>query len=228
MDDIKRLERANASIKKYVLPSMTKPCVAELLSEKSDSGTNKKAFVIAVELKRTGNVRDEALLKIKEWNLSNYKQLSPRELESTVNSAFSREYQHGCTNYLAEYCNVQDKNMCKFYRELKKNAKQEHPGVAFIKNGWTKELGNVAKLIYYMAIPVIEYRQGIKPGSIVFATYKHINEITGISSASTKKGLQKLEEVGLIKLKIGTSRRWEKKATEITRVIPVPKPKSLF
>ncbi len=225
MDEVKSIEQTYRASKQYKLPQDIKPCISALIDERHNSNIKNISFMIAVELKRLGRETFEAIHQLNKWNSKNLKQLAPRTIEATVNSAYKKDYQHGCNGPLAqEYCLFTEKSLCPFYKELIKKYPKRSIQKEFLKLGWPKHLNNVPVILYVLAIPELEHRRGFKPGSKIYANYNEIRNIAGISQASIKPGLQELEKVKLIKLKIGLRHAHYNIATEIQRIIPLPKP----
>ncbi len=223
MDEIRRLEQPFRITKQHKLPQEIKPCVAELLDQKHESDTNDIVFVIALELKRLGRTADNIQNRLTDWNLKNYKLLNPRKIQSTVQSAFKKDYQYGCEG-LALYCLYEEKKQCPFYKKLLKSFSTKNWRRDFIKLKWPHHLNNVPLVIYTLVIPELEIRKGSGVGNKVCANYNEIRLIAGISQASIKPGLLELEKAGLIELKIGLRHSYNNTGTEMRRIMPIPRP----
>jgi hypothetical protein len=92
-----------------------------------------------------------------------------------------------------------------------------------LEYGWQNFLSNSAKDLYYLGIIELERRLGVGAGGNVIANHKRLSQIAGISPKSVGKALLELSQTPLIKhFKMGKPRKWEGKATEIQRAIPIP------
>lgn len=223
---IRAIEQTYKVSKQLKLPTDLKPCIASVLDERHECNVNDLSFMIAVELKRLEKDLNVIEERLHVWNNRNIKKLNPRDIERTVHNVFRKDYQLGCNKALADICIYSEKVICPFYKALIKNYPRTNHSRQFIKLEWPKCLGNVAKLMYVMVIPELETRRGLKPGSRVFANYNEIRLIGGISQASIKSSLKELENAGLVFLKIGLRHKHYNRATEIRRIIPLPKPSS--
>jgi hypothetical protein len=209
-----------------------KPCIARLyanaLSKGSYPNRNSGALIIATELRRLEKEKDDVLFLLKEWNQKNEPPLKISQIEKAVKSAFHKkengEYRYNYTcnnpflaiNCIGEYCQIGKS----FEKRRKYNNNRQ-----FLDYSWQNILSNKAKDIYYIAIPELERRLGVGAGGILFASHRRIAHFAGVSRKGLKKSLLKLKEVGLLaRCEIGTSRKWERKATIIQRKIPIPRP----
>ncbi len=88
---------------------------------------------------------------------------------------------------------------------------------------WPRKLKS-ASVVVYLALKELEHKRIYKAGSRLYVSRKELAELTGLSAPWVIKSLEKLEKSGLIKFQKGRQHRWYGKASEIQRVIPIPRP----
>jgi hypothetical protein len=222
------LEKTTRVSDKLVIPyGQIKPCVAKIIEDGLYKGSfpnrNVGGLIIASELRRIGKSVEEVVVRLREWNYKNKPSLRISQLNSVVKSAFGKEYKYSCNSeFLKSSCVGVD--FCSFGKGFTKFRKY-NLNRTFLDVGWQLILSNSAKDIYYIALPELERRLGVGAGGVIMANYIRIAYFAGITPKSIKKGLLELKEAGLLaRCVIGVSRKWERKATEIQRVIPIPRP----
>jgi len=203
-----------------------KPCIAQMLENSYAKGDvpdrNTVALIISSELRRLGCTEDEILRRIAIWNERNADPLKISEYTKAVRSAFRKDYDYSCYHiYLEPTCIGY--NDCP-YPERVLSKKKYYNNRLFFRYRWPEILPGVANSIYFMALVELERIRQVGAGGLIFASYRDISKLSGANRTSIKKNLEILKTHGLIKLKIGTPRKWERKATEIKRIIPIPKP----
>ncbi len=77
-------------------------------------------------------------------------------------------------------------------------------------------------MVYVAGIIELERKRLVRPGGLVVASLRQIAETSGVSLRRVKELLERMAEHGIILVKYGEPRKWEGKATEIRRVIPIP------
>lgn len=204
-----------------------KPCVAQIMEDGLSQGdfTNRAegSVIIASELRRLGKNEDFVLAYLRNWNQKNRPPRRLSEIESAVNSAFRKEYRYSCKSvYLEPFC--VGREFCSFAKLLSPNGRCTN-NRKFLEYGWQNLLSNSAKDLYYIGIVELERRQGVWAGGKVIANHKKFARFAGIDPKTVGKALLELAKTPLIKrFKMGTPRKWEGKATEIQRTIPIPRP----
>jgi DNA-binding transcriptional regulator YhcF (GntR family) len=203
-----------------------RPCISIMFQNAYSRGErpdrNTVALIIACELMRIDLHEAEIEYRIRKWNEGNKPPLRISEYRKAIRNAETGRYKYGCNNVHLELTCI-GKDICPYYRGVKSNRKT-YNNRAFVKYCWPQYISNVAKLIYYLVLIELERRRQVGPGGKIYASYREIAQIGGVSHHSIKKGLLELESVGLIRCKIGKSRVWERCATQIQRTIPIPKP----
>lgn len=227
MDELEALQAQQAVYSEFrVSPKDIKPCAAYILHHNPKSRISKPndhAFFLAVELKRIGEKKEETAKILQIWNGRNSLALKLNELNGLIDRVYSRPYDFGCNGSMArEYC--PEKENCTYYKALfaRKGRRRERD---FYKYGWQQILKNYETCLY-QGLRELEKRKGLEPGSLIIAPYRRIHKASGVAMCQIEKGLIRLEGVGLIWCQIGQPYKWREKATEIRRIIPIPRPKN--
>ena len=202
-----------------------RPCIATLVETSLSQGEipnrNEAAVIIASEFRRIGQTYDQATQHLEYWNQNNKPPLKYNELQKAVRNAYGKEYNYGCQNpVLKNYC-VGD--ICPFIKHVKSKWKKVQNFV-FIDYGWQNYLSLVQTLIYYTALPYLEIKRRVGPGGRIFANHKQIAESCGVSNRRIGQQLDTLQTAGLIEYKPGLPLKWKGLASEIKRIIPIPRP----
>jgi len=206
-------------------PKALRPCIGVLLKTPSfDSDVIKpslRASMIADEFIRLNMPESLMQSQLEKWNTRNIPPMRHRDLMSTIKTALRKNYGYTCSHpSLAEFCVGPE--ACEHVRgntgKLKFNFR------AFFVYHWQLILSNTAKDIYYIALPELGKRRGLKPDGLIYANQLEIAQYAGISKKSVKSALEELSHFGLIEYKHGRPRKWEGKASEIRRIFPIPKP----
>ena len=204
-----------------------KPCVAIMLKTAFVRGDfvdrSRAANIIASDLKILGKDAEYTMNVLLKWNENNIAPLSYSSLSSTVRTAYGHDYRYSCNNeYLQAFC--PDPEMCPYGRSFGSQTSKYTNNRLFFKYRWPEILSNAEKSIYFLALIELERRRGVGAGGLILANHRDIASLAGIQSKYVGKRLLRLQDVGLIKYKPGVPRKWEGKASEIRRVIPIPKP----
>jgi len=69
----------------------------------------------------------------------------------------------------------------------------------------------------------------VRAGSWVFISYEELSTVSGVNPSSIKKSLEGLQKEGLIEFEVGKRKTKGGKvlATQIKRIIPIPRPLGL-
>ena len=202
-----------------------RPCIATLVETPLSKGEfpnrNTAGLIIATEFYRIGQKYDQAVTRLEHWNQHNHPPLKHNELQNAAQNGYTGKYNYGCKNpVLKNYC-VGD--LCPFVNHVKSKKKKVRNQV-FIDYGWQNYLSLVQTLIYYTALPYLEIKRRVGPGGLLFANHKQIAEICGVSNRRIGENLKTLKVAGLIKYKSGLPQKWLGIASEIRRIIPIPRP----
>lgn len=232
-DDLDELQDQEKTRLKNKLPQRIKPCIAKMLGSCLAKGNtfarSEVALIIAVEMHRLGKDKEKTLSLLMRWNKDNRPPIRPPDVRSAVNRAYRNEkYDYGCNNAVVlNFCRYRDKAECPFYSKLMvklgRKGKGRHSELDFYKKGWPKVLKS-SEAMLYLALRPIEKLQGKRAGQMVVVPYRLLHRYSGVNMGLIAKHLEKLKKVGLIDYKKGEPYLWKIQATEITRIIPIPKP----
>lgn len=228
MDELDVLEAQQTVYVKFgISPKALKPCIGYLMVHNSQNkmfNVDDYAYLIATELRRTGQQKEKTVKILQAWNNSNSQALKPNELNGLVQRAYSKDYSFGCNNsMLVEHCPGREN--CSYYKALFPGKRGRHRERYFYKYGWQHVLKSY-EVCLYDGVKELERRLRSKPGDLIVATYRHIHDASGRPMGQITQGLTGLEKVGLIRWQKGQPFRWQVRATEIRRVIPIPRPKN--
>lgn len=236
MQNIENLQKYETSRNRLKLPQAFKPCVVEMLDTCLAKGQNsyersKVALIIVVEHLRLTKPTQKIEQVLSRWNNRNDPPLHPSDIKNAIKQApkyLDRGF--GCNNeIMVDFCSFQkDKMLCPFYRKMMEDqgrkSKARHRESDFYRYGWQEILKPMEILIYLSLRQVEKNDHNKKAGQTVVAPYRLLVKFSGINKKYIKTSLIELRNLGLIKMKIGEPYRWKQKATEITRIIPIPRP----
>lgn len=203
-----------------------KPCVCTLLDQSFPQGfgfsRNPTGYIIATELRRTGKTADTGFKVLSLWNQKNKPPMNEREVKGIIESAWSKDYTFGC-NYptLLNFC--VGKDVCPYYQRFTTKNKPKTSISDFFKRGWPLVL-TPSQMCLYLALPEAEKIQGTFPGQRLYATFRLLHGLSGLSKGHIRDFLLGLRNWGLINVTIGSPYRWQHEATEIQRILPIPYP----
>ena len=204
-----------------------KPCIAAIIETQLVKGDfpnrNQAAVIISSELQRIGLDYDSVCERLKYWNLGNTPPLKPNELQKATDNGYSGKYNYGCKHPVLESFCAGD--MCQFVKHVL-SKRRKVSNYVFLDYGWQRYLSNRQVLIYQSAIPYLEIKRRVGPGGLVCANHKQIAEACGISPKRIGHDLRVLAAAGLIEYTPGQPKKWLGLASEIRRVIPIPRPTS--
>lgn len=228
-DIIKHLYRIKKANTEFKTPDYLKDCISRILEqgfEKGGYGRGRVLYIIATDLRRIGKTKEEAKEILIKWNYQNSPPLEVGEIQRTINSAFGDNYEFGCNKepVLIANCHPEGKEFCQYYKDLIGSKKRIGHDRDFIRYGWCLILQPAERQIYYIALPYLENQRGIKPGFTIYASYRDIHNTCGVTLGSIKTALEGLARHGLIMFKVGKSYYYKHIASEIKRIIPIPKP----
>lgn len=207
-----------------------KPCVAAIINTPFDKGDTPNrtdaSVAIICELIRLDLPRERVECILAEWNKRNLAPRRDKEIAQAIKSAYRKNdmgtgYKFSCFHATLEaFCIGEE--FCSVTKDKDKLIRHDYR--RYFTYNWQLILSNAPNLIYWLAIPELERRRGLKPGEKIFSSQADIAKFAGISRRSVGKALDELAKHGLIKYKAGTPRKWERLASEIARIFPIPKP----
>ena len=216
MEDIEKLEDFEKTRGKLRLPAELKPCIADLI--KNPVSINElKPFVIGCELNRIGTTEKKIEALLNRINVKSSK------IRAIIQSLASGKYSYGCPK-LEEMglCLYKSREQCPWYKKIPRQSQKSYRERDFWRFGWPEKL-TAPEGIVYLAIKEIEKKRRIYAGSWLCISRKELAKVSGVSHSWVLKCCQRLKEKRLIEFKIGHQHRWYGKASEIKRIIPIPK-----
>lgn len=217
LDDFKLLGEFERIRSKYRLPEEIKPCIVGLF-ENPDIRRGSTAFLVACELHRVGVSRERARSLFERFMVPEGK------IRGVIKSGFSGKYRFRCQGLEAEgICLYERPEECHWYggpvRQGQKIREKD-----FWRYEWPKRL-SPAEVVIYLGIQEIERKRRFQAGAWLFVSRVELAEVAGVSLPWVLECCQRLKGKGLIKFKKGKQGRWFKTASEIQRVVPIPKGK---
>lgn len=247
IDELTGLESQQEAAR-HLQVMVDKPCVAAYFVGKAWPEVGERGirfYALIEELKRVGlteeATRDRIITyynKVPESILSSSGQdgrgFTLKELKSIVKSAYKNDSvkSYGCNSGIWDRT-CPGPEICHFKKQLSKDKiESREAGIYCFISQWLgakdqagKKLLKDSDVRVYLAIINTEKKRGYKPGSLLFVSWRELSESSGVSRQNIGLSLQSLFWSGLIKYQKGAPRtEAEKTASEIQRVIPVPKP----
>lgn len=221
MQDLEKMQEFEQTRGKLRLPLDIKPCIANLLDGSSPGASNGlNPFIIACELFRVGkdNKQIESLL-----TKANIK---PSKVRSAVKSAVTGKWSYACPGLEERgLCLYGSRYDCWWFEKIPRESQKDWRERDFWRYEYPGTLGT-AKSMLYLALKEIEKIRGYNAGSRLYVSWDELQRLSGVDRHTIKPGLEALEKIGLITYKPGHKRVKGSKglATEICRIIPIPKP----
>lgn len=206
-------------------PKAIRPCISTMIRTGFEKGgipdRSSISAILASEFVKMGFQRQRIEHELLKWNKLNEPPLKQSAIYSTINTAIRNSYNYSCRHdFLSEFCIGHD--LCTFSKGLSRVNKINFR--LFFTYHWQLILSNKSKLVYWIALPELEKRKGLKPGSVIYENHVEIAKFAGISKKYVRPALEELTAYGLTEYKPGIPRKWEGKATEVRRLFPIPKP----
>ncbi|MBA7485907.1 hypothetical protein ES707_21459 [subsurface metagenome] len=221
MEDLEKLQDFEKTRRKLKLPVNIRPCIVSLLDADNPAASeNINPFIIACELARVGKEPE----RIEQILNSLY--ISPSRLRGILKSLITKDYKYYCPNLEERgLCLYDDHKDCWWWSGSPAKNKKGWEEKDFYRHHWPERLRRTEECLY-RAIRAIEIRKGWQPGSRLFVTWDKLYQESRISRDTIGKKLQLLKDIGLIKYIPGKRRvkGSRVKASEVTRIIPIPKP----
>jgi hypothetical protein len=178
------------------------------------------AVALTAELLRIGMDTDEIEARLNDWNRFNSPPLKPDEIQRAIENGSAGKYDYSCEHsILAYFCIGSDCPVDK--RKKLKDRKVQN--FRFLDYGWQQVLSNRQVLIYYAALPYLEVKRRAGPGGMIYASHVQLAKTCGISYRRMGDDLQVLADLGLITYKPGLPQVWKHQASEVRRIIPIPR-----
>lgn len=218
LEKLQEFERVRGKLK---LPRDIKPCIVELLKNSNNWRNDKrKVFIVGCELYRVGQT-EKQIGAILTMDLG----VKESKVRNILKGVEKGKYEFGCaTLELEGLCNYDHRKDCFWWQAIPKRSKKSYNERDFWRYGWTEELSS-AESIMYLAVREIEKRRNYQAGARLFVNRKQMAKTSGLSGKWAIRCCEKLAKVGLIKFKVGVRHLHYGKASEVKRVLPIPKPK---
>ena len=218
MEEIKRLEDFERTRGKLRLPADIKPCIVKLLEDPSvREGDN--AFVVACELHRVGRTEKQIGSLLTRLNIRTSK------ARGIIKSVAGGKYEFACPRLEEKgICLYKSREECFWYQAIPRESQKPYRERDFWRFGWPRRL-TVPESMIYLTIREVEKLKRYPAGSRLYLSYKLLAETSGVSKGWILKCCQGLKDKGLIEFKKGSQHRWHRRASEVKRIIPIPRPK---
>jgi len=228
-------ERQKDVSRLYNIPeqALQKPCIANLLYGDEGTSRNISGLILASELIKNGLDPEEIKSIVRKWNINACSpNLTESQLRNIFKSAFKIEgkakYDYGCNTKLKAFCISEGKEGCFYYQNhILGDKKIKEPNYIGLRWQHVLTVREFAMLAYF--IPRIEGKRQFKKGSRIYAGLREYSAISGINQSYIAEIFKSLMNYGLIEYKAGIGRNWEKKASEVKRILPPPEiPKEYY
>ena len=219
MDDIEKLQKYEKTRGKLRLPADIKPCIVKLLDDPSVKETD-NPFIIACELYRIGRTERQIESLLTRLNIRVSK------VRGVIKSIATGRYKgFACPRLEKEgICLYESREDCFWYQAIPRENQKPYRERDFWRFGWPGRMTAPESMIY-LAIREIEKRKGYPAGTRLYVSRKEFMRVSGVSHSWVLKCCERLKKKGLIEFKRGTQHRWYGKASEVKRIIPIPRPK---
>jgi len=219
VEEIKRLEDFERTRGKLRLPTDIKPCIVRLLDDPSVREAD-NPFIVACELHRVGRTEKqiESLLMSLDIRAS--------KVRGVIRSIATGRYKGFACPRLEEkgICLYKSREECFYYQAIPRESQRSYRERDFWRFGWPRRL-TAPEIVIYLAIGEIEKKKGYPAGSRLYVSYKLLATTSGVAMGWILRCCEELRDKGLIEFKKGSQHRWHKKASEIKRIIPIPRSK---
>jgi len=216
MEEVKRLEGFERARGKLRLPSDIKPCIIKLLDDPSVKDGD-KPFIVACELHRVGRTEkqiDSLLVRLG---------IRTSKVRGVIKSVATGKYEFGCPRLEERgICLYEKREDCFWYQAIPRESQRSYRERDFWRFGWPGRL-TAPEIVIYLAIKEVEKRRGLSAGSRLYVSRKELMRVSGVSHSWVLECCERLKKKGLIEFKRGTQHRWYGKASEIKRIIPIPR-----
>lgn len=221
MQDLEKLQDFEKVRAKSRLPEDIKPCITALLNGHNPAANIAlNPFIIACELHRIGKDKEQTESLLSKANIK------PSKLRSAVKSAVTGKWSYGCSTLEEKgLCLFESRFECWWHEKIPRESQKEWRERDFWRYKYPGTFGT-AKSMLYLALKEIEKIRGYNAGSRLYVSWDELQRVSGAGRNTIKPGLETLKKKGLIKYKPGHKRAKGAKglASEISRVIPIPKP----
>ncbi|MBA7496411.1 hypothetical protein ES702_07019 [subsurface metagenome] len=220
MDKPEILENYEKTRSKTRLPMDLKPCLMSLIDNK-EKLEGDQAFILGCELHRVGKEAKRIEEILDSLNVKQSK------IRSILKSLKVRDYEYGCPTLEDKgFCLFDNREECPWWDRIPRVNQEGYRERDFWRYGWPNKLKNPVCMLY-LALREIEKLKGFLAGSRLYVSWDKLSKVSGTRRSSLGSKLEYLREIGLIEYTPGQKRTKGSKglATQIKRIIPIPKPK---
>ena len=218
MEEIKKLEDFERTRGKLRLPADTMPCIVKLLEDPSVREAD-NPFIVACELHRVGRTEkqiDSLLTRLG---------ISASRIRGILKSVASGKYEFRCPTLEEKgICLYKSRQECFYYQAIPRESQKPYRERDFWRFGWPRRL-TAPEIVIYLAIREFERLKGYPAGTRLYMSRKDFIRISGRATKTIMPSLERLKKKGLIKFKKGTRHKWYGRASEVRRIIPIPRSK---
>lgn len=217
---------------------LIKGCTAEIILggyQKQDifqrPNRGKVTFMLALDFAEAGVEKQKTLEVLFDWNLKLPEPRSKHEVKSDIERAYKNQekYRFGCNHPIRRHFCI-NKNFCQYMKKSSKNSPIRGTGASTFLYYWVLYLPS-ASLRAGFTICFLEKIKRLKPGDVLFTSFKEISYRGNISLSSVNRALTILKNRGILELyEKGEQHKWDKignpkiKPTKVKRKIPIPRP----
>ncbi|MBA7550928.1 hypothetical protein ES705_43459 [subsurface metagenome] len=218
MEDLEKLEDFERTRGKLRLPADTMPCIVKLLDDPSVREAD-NPFIVACELHRVGRTEkqiDSLLTRLG---------VRASKVRGVIKSVASGRYEFRCPTLEEKgICLYKSRQECFYYQAIPRESQKPYRERDFWRFGWPRRL-TAPEIVIYLAIREFERLKGYPAGTRLYMSRKDFIRISGRVAKTIMPSLERLKKKGLIKFKKGTQHKWYGRASEVKRIIPIPRPK---
>ena len=143
-----------------------------------------------------------------------------KEVETIVRAVYrTRDKSRGCNSGFWDKVCIEES--CSFKKKISGKSGQSFEAAYFyFISHWLNGGLYDSDIKTYLALMVVERRREFKPGSTLFVSHRELSDLCGVYRNRVNDSLERLQKSGLI---IYVKGKRHGIASEITRIIPIPK-----
>ena len=229
-DELSILETVNEQAARFNLPANgQKPCITALLSQRLREGyRNLAVYIVATDIlnrqQKSDANAENILLK---WNQGFLPPLPTKEVINIIKYAGKTKYNgqkitYGCNREPVLLENCIGKVTCPYYKDnFAEGHKQKTSIYDFLNSPLFIKL-QPSSVKLYLTLVVLEKKKNVKAGSYLVISHRGLAKETGMTRQTIAEHLKYLHFEGLIAYTKGKQHKYNKTASEIRRILPIP------
>jgi hypothetical protein len=218
VEDLEKLQDFERTRGKLRLPADIKPCIVKLLEGPSVREAD-NPFIAAVELHRVGRTEKQIDSLLTRLGVKDSK------VRGVIKSVASGRYEFRCPTLEEKgICLYKSRQECFYYQAIPRESQKPYRERDFWRFGWPRRL-TAPEIVIYLAIREFERLKGYPAGTRLYMSRRDFIRISGRAAKTIMPSLERLKKKGLIKFKKGTQHKWYGRASEVKRIIPIPRSK---